>query len=649
LLLSCPVFYLAPQWQQWFNYQAIEFPGSHGVSAILLVALYVYGGWIFTFQVKSDRRSRLGRTTLTVLAIALALAGNLLAMLDSSGTPWDWQLATIVPALFLGRWLEVLAIGEAHRVWEPFTQRVPSVARRLSPPDPQLEEVSVSDLQIGETICIRPGESIAIDGLVVAGESNVNQAFLTGKSDWMPKQPGDEVLAGAVNGEGELEVEVIRTHKYAVLSQILRLGQAAIATRSQDRVLAERAASWLTPIAIASSAFTFCFWLSSANWNFALNRAVTVLVVTCPPAFALAIPLAIANATGILSRAGILVGSWETCQQLKDIKIVAFNKTGTLSDGRFELRSIHSEGLSAPSALGIASALEVLSQHHLADAIVEEAQRQAVQELPATKFQAIAGYGVAGLVDGTFYRLGRPEWIAELGVKFPATLQESLWQSAALGESAIALMDDRQVLALFVLADRLRADACQTVRQLQAWGIQVAIISGDTKAAVQSVAEQLHIDRYYPGVSDLERAEIVRSLANESITAYIGDGIRDAAALKAASLGMAIGAGTQIAIESADLILMRDRPLDVVRAIQVGKAAFFKSRQNLWWALAYSCLAIAIAAGVTYPLGFLLSPAVGALCASFSLVAIAINAMRRSDRLLLSPPTPLPTRERGVI
>ncbi|MBW4622300.1 MAG: heavy metal translocating P-type ATPase [Cyanosarcina radialis HA8281-LM2] len=625
LLLTFPILYLEPHFQEWFRYQAIAFPGSTWASPILSTIIYFYGGWVFLKGAWYEVRSRIGMMTLIALAITVAFAYSLAVTFGFPGMPFYWELATLIDVMLLGHWIEMASVQGASRALEHLAQLVPSVAHRLV--GDRLEDVSVSELQAGEIILIRPGEQVPIDGLVVEGASSVNEAFLTGESRPVTKQAGDEVVAGAVNAEGALQVEVTRTGEQTTISQIMRLVQEAQNSRSRYQVLADRVAYWLTLIAIGVGTLTFIVWLPLQNFTFAINRAVTVLAIACPHALGLAIPLVIVNATAISARNGILVRNREAFERAKDIKAIAFDKTGTLTEGKFGVQAIYTEDASEQEVLAIASALEVLSEHPLAQAVVEEAESQGVQQLPATNFQAIAGKGVEGSVEGKFYRVGRPEWIEELEIEFPTALQTGLQESEAKGESAIALMDESKVIALFALADRVRTSAREAVRQLQDRGMQVVMITGDAEAVAQTVAAELQLDRYYARVLPQDKAERVRSLKAQAPKAFVGDGINDAPALLAADLGIAIGAGTNVAIESADLVLIEDDPLDVVRAIQLGKAAYSKTIQNLFWATGYNVLAIPLAAGVAYSLGFLLSPAVGALFMSLSTVIVSVNAM----------------------
>ncbi|PSB24947.1 copper-translocating P-type ATPase [Stenomitos frigidus ULC18] len=625
LALTVPILYFEPMFQIWFRYQAIQFPGSTWIGPLLAIVIYFYGGWIFFVGAWREWHSKIGMMTLVSLAITVSFVYSLAVSLGLQGMPFYWELATLIDIMLLGHWIEMASVQGASRALEHLAKLVPSVAHRLV--GDRVEDIAIQALQSNDRILIRPGEQIPIDGQVANGASSVNEAFLTGESRPVTKQVGDEVIAGAVNGEGALKVTVTRTGEQTTLSQIMRLVQEAQNSRSQYQVLADQVAYWLTLIAIGVGTLTFVIWLPLKDITFAINRAVTVLVITCPHALGLAIPLVIVNATAMAAKNGILVRNREAFERAKDIKIVAFDKTGTLTEGKFGVQTVYTDGMNDQEALAIAAALETLSEHPLGQAIVRDAETKGVPRLAATDFQAIAGKGISGLVRETTYFVGRPEWIQELGVQCADNLKQGLEAAEARGESVIALMDQTHVLALFALADQVRESARQAIHQLQDAGVQSVMITGDAEAVAKTVANALGIQRYYARVLPQDKASIVRSLKKEAPTVFVGDGINDAPALLEADLGVAIGAGTNVAIESADLVLIENDPLDVARALKLGKATYSKMIQNLLWATGYNVIAIPLAAGVAYSLGLLLDPAIGALFMSLSTVIVSINAM----------------------
>ncbi|WP_242823240.1 heavy metal translocating P-type ATPase [Thermaerobacter subterraneus] len=627
LALTVPILYFAPLTQEWLGYRAVQFPGAEWVQALLATAIYVYGGLVFIKGAAHELRARApGMMTLISLAITVAFVYSVAVTFGFKGMPLYWELATLVTIMLLGHWIEMSSVQGASRALEHLAALVPSRAHKLE--GGTVTDVPVEQLKEGDRILIRPGEQVPVDGVVEEGSSSVNEAFLTGESRPVPKEPGDEVVAGSVNGEGALTVRVTRTGDDTTLSQIQRLVREAQASRSRFQNLADRAAGWLTYIAIGAGALTFlAWWASGEPLDFALTRAVAVLVIACPHALGLAIPLVTVNATSMAARAGILVRNREAFERARDLKIVAFDKTGTLTEGKFGVRRIYTAGLPEEEALRIGAALERRSEHPLARAVVELADQRNLQVPAAEDFRVVAGKGVIGSVGGKVYRIGRPEWIAELGLELPVALRRGLDEAEARGESVIALMDEQGALALFALADKVRGRAREAVHRLRQMGIQVVMITGDAEAVARSVASELGIQRYHARVLPEEKAKIVRQLKQEGPTAFVGDGINDAPALLEADLGVAIGAGTNVAIESADLVLIEDDPLDVAGALQVSRATYRKMVQNLFWATGYNTVALPLAAGVGAAWGLLLSPAMGAVFMSLSTVAVAVNAM----------------------
>jgi len=626
LILTLPILYLDPHFQEWFGYQAVQFPGSDWLSPILSVVLYFYGGWVFIEGAWRELRSRIGMMTLIALAITVAFIYSLAVSLGLQGMPFYWELATLIDIMLLGHWIEMVSVQGASRALENLAELLPATAHRMV--GDRLEDVPINELAVGDRILIRPGEQIPIDGEVIDGTSSVNEAFLTGESRPVLKQVGDEVVAGAVNSEGALSVQVTRTGDRTTLSQIMRLVEEAQTSRSRYQVLADKIAYWLTLIAISVGTLTFIIWLAVGDGLvFAINRAVTVLVITCPHALGLAIPLVIVNATSMSAKNGILVRNREAFERARNIKTIAFDKTGTLTEGKFGVQRIYAQTMEEMEALAIAAALESFSEHLLAQAIVQEAAARRLTIPQASDFKSVTGKGIEGIVNGKRYRVGRPEWALELGLKQTLGVQTSLEQIESRGESAIALLDDTRTLALFGLADRVREQAREAVQQLHAMAVQVVMITGDAEAVAKTVAADLGIDRYYARVLPQDKAALVTRLKTKQPTAFVGDGINDAPALSAADLGLAIGAGTNVAIESADLVLVENDPLDATYALKLAKATYNKMIQNLFWATGYNVVAIPLAAGIAYPLGIVLSPAVGAVLMSLSTVIVSINAV----------------------
>lgn len=627
LVLTLPVLYFSPMFQDWFSYQAVQFLGVNLVTPILSTIIYFYGGWVFLRGAWYEFRSKIGMMTLIALAITVAFIYSVAVTLGLEGDSFYWELATLVDIMLLGHWIEMGSVQGASRALEHLADLVPSIAHRSI--NGRIEDVSVSALVEGDRILIRPGEQVPIDGEVVDGTSNVNEAFLTGESRPIVKKPNDEVIAGAVNGEGALTAKVTRTGDKTTLSQIMRLVEEAQASKSKYQTLADQLAYWLTFSAIGVATLTFIIWLSvnPSGLTFAINRAVTVLVIACPHALGLAIPLVLVNATAMSAKNGILVRDRDAFERARSIKTIAFDKTGTLTTGNFGVQRIYNDGMDELQALGISASLESLSEHPLGQSIVQEANNRKIQLSKTSAFQAVPGQGVEGVVEGQHYRVGRPEWVEELKVQFPSSLKKGLQESESRGESAIALMNGGQVLAVFGLADRVREHAREAIQRLHEMNIQTVMITGDAEAVAKTVATELNIDRYYARVLPQDKATLIQRLKAEKPTAFVGDGINDAPALFEADLGLAIGAGTNVAIESADLVLVKSDPLDATYALKLAKATYNKMIQNLFWATGYNVIGIPLAAGVAYPLGILLTPAVGAILMTVSTVVVSINAM----------------------
>lgn len=635
LVLTLPILYLSEDIQRWFGYEAITFPGAEWVGPVFGTVLFFYGGWPFLQGLVHEMRARQpGMMTLISLAITVAYAYSVAVTLGLPGMALYWELSTLIVIMLLGHWIEMASVEGASKALEHLAELVPNEARLLRD-DGSTETVPVHELSEGAHILIRPGDQIPADGVVVDGASSVNEAFLTGESKPVPKEEGDEVVAGGVNGEGALTVEVKRTGGETTLSQVQRLVEEAQESRSQFQNLADRAAFWLTLIAIGAGSLTLATWLLIGfEFNFALVRTVTVLVMACPHALGLAIPLVVVNATAMSAQNGILVRNREAFERARDIDVVCFDKTGTLTKGEHVVQSIHTNGLEEDEALRLAAALENRSEHHLAAAIVEASRERDLQPPAVQDFEVAAGKGVSGQLNGQTYRIGRLEWREEFDIAFPDELQDPFDDVNARGESVIALMDETEVLALIALADQVRPSAKAAVQALKAMGVESVMITGDAEAVAKTVAAELGIERYYARVLPGEKAEIVSDLQDEGRqVSFVGDGINDAPALAQSNLGIAIGAGTNVAIESADLVLVENDPEDVTRALKLSGITYRKMLQNIFWATGYNVVALPLAAGVAYPLGLLLSPAVGAVLMSASTVIVAINAMlmRRHD------------------
>lgn len=628
VVLAVPILIFSEQIQTWLGFAAPQFTGAEWVNPVLGTVLFVYAGRVFLLGAVHELRGRQpGMMTLISLAITVAYGYSMAVAFGVPGMSFFWELATLLVVMLLGHWLEMASVESASRALSELTKLLPTTAHVLQP-DGSVHDVSVDDLAVGDNILIRPGEQVPADGEVTDGASTVDEAFLTGESRPIAKEAGSEVVAASVNGEGALTVTVTRTGDETTLSQIERLVREAESSRSEFQSFADRAAGWLFYIALAAGIITFIAWLIAVpDVQLAVARAVTVLVIACPHALGLAIPLVIVNATAISAKHGILVRNREAFERARNIRVVAFDKTGTLTEGVFGVSHVYTAELAADAALAIAAALEMRSEHPLAQAVVAEANNRNVATEQVRDFSVVAGKGVAGTVGGAAYRIGRPEWARELDLAFPNALRADLAEAEERGDSVIALLDSTEVIALFALADQVRESARDTVRGLARLGIDAVMITGDSEAVARTVAAELGITRYHARVLPGEKAKLVKELQQHAEVAFVGDGINDAPALLQANLGIAIGAGTNVAIESADLVLVDDDPHDVLTALKLSQKTYEKMQQNVWWASGYNAAAIPLAAGVLAGIGFVLSPAVGALLMSISTIVVALNAL----------------------
>ncbi len=634
-LLTLPILYLAEPVQNLLSYRPPPVPGLEWLSPLLATAVYLYGGLVFVRGGLDELAARRpGMMTLVGLATSVAFAYSLAVAFGLPGTPFYWELATLIDVMLLGHWLELVAVQGASRALEELASVLPQTAHLVV--DGEIVDVPAADLRPGAIVLVRPGEQVPADGAVVEGTSSLNEAFLTGESRPVPKQVGDEVVAGSINGEGALKIRVTRTGEDTALSQIMRLVQEAQAARSRFQTAADRVAAWLTFIAVGAGTAAFGLWLAlGGGLAFALERGVTVLVIACPHALGLAVPLVVVNATALAAGNGIIIRNREAFERARELNVVAFDKTGTLTEGRFGVEDVVADEVDPLEALGLAAAVETFSEHALAQAIVAEARVRGVVIPSASGVRAVPGKGVEGEVNGRLYRVGRPEWLLELGLNLSERLQRALTEAEARGRSPVVLAADGRALAVFALADRVRPGAREATARLKRAGIEVIMVTGDAEAVAKAVAEALGIDRYYARVLPGDKARIVEALRAEGKrVAFVGDGINDAPALLAADLGVAIGAGTNVAIESADVVLVKNDPLDVIRILELSRAAYAKMAQNLLWAVGYNAAAIPLAAGAGYPVGLLLSPAAGAVLMSLSTIIVAINAMLLRRRRL---------------
>ncbi len=634
LILTIPVLLYASPIQTLFPVAPPPL-GGQAIPLVLSTIIFVYGGGIFLRgAVDEIRRRTVGMMTLVSLAIVVAHTYNFATALLGFGVPLYWELATLIDVMLLGHWIETRAVGQASGALAELARLLPETADRVV--DGRIAEAPVASLRVGDLVLIRPGARVPADGEVVDGESDVDESMITGESRPVDKHPGDAVIGGTVNGAGALRVRVTKIGASSTLAGIMRLVEEARASRSAGEVLANRAAYWLTLTAIAAGTLTLLGWLAlGESLSFALDRTVTVLVIACPHALGLAIPLVVAITTSLAARHGILIRDRVALETARELDIVVFDKTGTLTRGEEGLVGIATvDGLSEDAALALAAAVEGDSEHPIARAIRQAAGARGIHPPATSAFEALPGRGARARVDGAIVQVGGSRLLEALALTPPADLRGAIDRWASEGKSVVYLVRDGWIEAAFAVADVIREESYAAVAALKAMDIRVALLTGDSAAVARWAADELGIATYFADVLPGQKAERIRDLEARGLTvAMVGDGINDAPALVAADVGIAIGAGTDVAIESAGIILVRDDPRDVAGLVRLSRASYRKMIQNLVWATGYNVVAMPLAAGVLAGLGIILAPAVGALLMSASTVIVALNAqlLRRTN------------------
>ncbi len=629
LILTIPVLLYAELFQELLSYTAPQFPGSQYLEVILGSIIYWYGGWVFLRGAFDELRARTpGMMTLVALAISTAYFYSVAVTFGLvEGMPFYWELATLVTIMLLGHWMEMRAVGSAQSALNELAKLLPDTAERII--DGRTETVPVSALRVGDVVLVRPGASIPADGTLEEGDSQVNQAMITGESRPVHKRPRDQVIAGTVNGSGSLRVRITKTGEQTALAGIMRLVAEAQTSRSRAQALADRAAYWLTFIALGVAAVTFVVWLFARGFDsFTLERVVTVLVVACPHALGLAIPLVIAISTTLSARNGILVRDRLALEEARNVNTVVFDKTGTLTKGEQGLVGIATTAdISEDEALAAVAAIEGDSEHIIARALVAAAQERKL-ELPLVRdFQALPGRGVQATVDGRTLQVGGPRLLESQAVSLSGDLAEQPRMWGARGQTVVYLVQDGAVKAAFALADVIRPESREAVATLKVEGVEVAMLTGDSEDVARWVADELGITTYFAQVLPEHKAAKIKELQQRGAkVAMVGDGVNDAPALAQADVGIAIGAGTDVARASAGIVLVKNDPRDIARIIRLSRASYRKMVQNLAWAVGYNAIALPLAAGVLAGVGFVLPAWVGAVLMSLSTIIVAINA-----------------------
>jgi P-type Cu2+ transporter len=629
LALSIPVLAYSPSIQNWLGFQTPAFPLSEWIAPVFATVVFAVGGLPFLRMAAPELRDRQpGMMMLISLAISVAFIYSLAALFLPSGETFFWELTTLIDIMLLGHWLEMRSVRQASGALNELARLMPDTAERLRP-DGSVETVAADELRNDDRVLVRPGAGVPADGLVEEGESDVNEAMITGESRPVSKQAGDKVIAGTINGDGSLRVRVTATGEQTALAGIMRLVQQAQQSKSRTQLFADRAAGWLFYIALGVAAATGVGWTIADGFSVeVIARVATVLVIACPHALGLAIPLVVAITTTIGAQNGLLVRDRLALERAREIDTMMFDKTGTLTKGEFGVvGQAVVEGWDDGRALALAAAVEGDSEHTLARAIRKTAEDRRLSLPPVTEFEAVKGRGARATWEGRPVHVGGPRLLEMLGRMLPPPLAAFEKKASAAGQTVVHLVVDREVVASLALADVIRPESKGAVDRLHELGVEVAMITGDSRAVAEGVARELGIDTVLAEVLPEHKDQKVAELqAQGKRVAMVGDGVNDAPALTRADVGIAIGSGTDVAVESAGIILVRSDPLDAVNVIELSRASYRKMMQNLVWATGYNIVALPLAAGVLASRGIVLSPALGAVFMSLSTMIVALNA-----------------------
>jgi P-type Cu2+ transporter len=652
LVLSLPVLYYSPMLREWFGYTAIPFPGSEFIGPILGTVVFLYGGIPFLRMGAVEVRNREpGMMLLISLAITVAFVYSVAAVGLGIGEPFFWELVTLIVIFLLGHWIEMRSVRRASGALDELAELLPNTTERITEGG-EVEEVHVDDLAADDLVLVRPGANVPADGVVREGESNVVEAMITGESRPVKKEPGDEVIGGTTNQDGSLRVRVTATGEETTLSGIMRLVEAAQQSRSRTQVLADRAAGWLFYAAIAVAAITAVVWTIAVGFGFTVvERVVTVLVIACPHALGLAVPLVVAINTTMAARNGMLVRDRIAMEDARNLDAIVFDKTGTLTKGEQGVVEVATvEGWDEDEMLAVMAAAEGDSEHMIAAAIREEADERGLSVPSVREFEALEGRGVRATVeveaaatpgvdggsgqDGETVYVGGPNLLRYLEVDPDPELEAFAESAGERGQGVVYLLRNESAVGAVALADVIRDESYEAIEALHEMGVEVAMLTGDSEDVARAVSEELRIDTYFAEVLPEDKDEKIVELQDQDrLVAMVGDGVNDAPALTRSDVGIAIGSGTDVAVESADVVLVENDPRDVAHLVRLSRKSYRKMQENLVWAAGYNVFALPLAAGLLAPFGILLSPAVGAVLMSASTVIVAINAqlLRRAD------------------
>jgi Cu2+-exporting ATPase len=642
VLLTLPIVWLSPMVRHAAGIQRAPFEGSEYALLVLSSIVYFYGGWPFLSGLFSELGKRLpGMMTLISVAISAAYFYSAAVALGLEGEMFFWELATLIDIMLLGHWIEMKSVMGASRALSALAELLPAVAHRLRP-DGALEDVPVPEVKPGDRVVVKPGERVPTDGTIVEGETSLDESMLTGESKPVARRSGEQAIGGSINGEGAITLEISKTGADTYLAQVIRMVEQAQATRSRTQDLASRAALWLTLIAIGVGGLTLFGWLASGeSFEFAIERMVTVMVIACPHALGLAVPLVVAVSTSMAAGSGLLIRDRAAFERARELRAVVFDKTGTLTEGRFGVTDVVAFGTdTGDSVLRAAASLESQSEHPIARGIVARAKELGLPLGRASEFRNITGQGASALVEGTPVAVVSPGYLGSEVVR-----DERLDRLHRQAKTVVYVLRAGTPVGAIALADIVRPESREAVRRLRAMDLQCMMLTGDNRAVARTVSEELGLDDFFAEVLPREKAAKIREVRSRGLTvAMVGDGVNDAPALVESDLGIAVGAGTNVAIEAADVVLVRSNPLDVADILWLSRATYRKMVQNLIWATGYNAVAIPLAAGVAAGAGLIMSPAFGAVLMSASTVIVAINA-----RLLARarPPRGIAVQEPG--
>ncbi|MAU08447.1 MAG: copper-translocating P-type ATPase [Anaerolineaceae bacterium] len=629
LLLTIPVLLFSPMIQEWFGFSMPSFTGSEYIGPIFAIIIFIYGGLPFLqMSVPEVKNRNPGMMTLISLAISVSFIYSLFALATGTGKSFFWEMATLIDVMLLGHWIEMRSVRQASGALNELAKLMPDTAERVTD-DGGTEEVQVTELSQGDVVLVRPGASVPADGDIISGQSSLDEAMITGESKPVAKGEDDHVIGGTINGDGSLRVKITATGDETSLAGIMRLVEEAQNSKTQTQMLADRAASWLFYIALSVAILTAIAWIIAVGFEIdVIERVATVLVIACPHALGLAIPLVIAISTSKGANNGILVRDRAALENARNIDTVVFDKTGTLTEGRFGVSAMQlTDDWDEQRALSLALAVEGDSEHPIARGIREKAEEAGVKPVEISDFEAIKGRGIQATYDGQTVYVGGPGLLDMLDIQLNGAMDDFRQQANDDAQTVVYMIVEGAVVAAFALADVIREESQQVVDRLHEMGIEVAMLTGDSQQVAEAVARKLGIDTVFAEVLPENKDQKISELQKGGKqVAMVGDGVNDAPALTRADVGIAIGSGTDVAIESAGIILVQSNPLDVLKIFELSRATYRKMIQNLIWATAYNVIALPLAAGVLAPVGFILSPAVGAAFMSLSTIVVAINA-----------------------